>query len=147
MVGDIRRVHVLLTEHGPLPPWGGVPHQIQQHYWQLAPRDSQEVAIGKRRRRETETGLDDGSLAAVGYYGTAPRKNVKGGASNGVLAAVQSRGRTTHNTAPRIPNQEYQKPKAQRCGVEEHATPGTQGMSNHSLLGQSFQQDWTADSL
>jgi len=101
----------------------------------------------RKRRREAETGLNDGNLAAVGCNGTAPHKRVKGGVPGGVLAAAQSRGRTTHSAAIRTPKGKNQKPKAEGCGVDEPTTPSAQGMSNNSLLGSGFQQDWTADSV
>ena len=101
----------------------------------------------RKRRREAETGLNDGNLAAAGRNGTAPHKRVKGGASGGVIAAAQSRGRTSHSAALRTPKGKNQKPKAKGRGVEEPATPSAQGMSNYSLLGSGFQQDWTADSV
>ena len=104
------------------------------------------VAIGKRRR-ETEAGLDDGNLAAVGCYGTAPHKRVKGCASSGVLAAAQSRGRESRNAAIKTPQGIYRRPKAEGCRVEKLATPSAQGMSNHSSLESGFLQGWTADSV
>ena len=101
----------------------------------------------RKRRREAETGLNDGNLPAVGCYGTAPHKRVKGSASGGVSGAAQSRSRTSHSAAIRTPKGKNQKPKAEGRGVEEPATPSAQGMSNHSLLGSGLQQDWTADSV
>ena len=99
----------------------------------------------RKRRRGSETGLDDGCLAAVGCYGTPPHKRVKGGASGGVLATAQSRGRANRNAALGTQQRNNRKPKAEGRRVEEHATPSAQGMSNHSLSGP--EQDWTAGSV
>ena len=104
------------------------------------------VAFGKRRR-ETEAGPDDGDLAAVGCYGTASHKRVKGSASSGVLAAAQSRGRGSRNAANKTPRGNNRIPKAEGCTVEKPATPSAQGMSNHPSLGSGFQQGWTAGSV
>ena len=95
----------------------------------------------RKRSREAEMGLNDGSIAVVGCHITPPHKKVKGGESDGFVVAQSTR--TRHSAAPRTPQEHDKTSKEEGCRVEALATSFVQGMSHQFWLGPSFQQEWT----